>query len=516
MHFHKSLILLPAIGLGNIVAHAQDLNLAYNMSNLTVQGTARSMGFGNALGSIGGDFSSASVNPAGLGVYRSSEFTLTPTLRMNGTNTSYLGEITSDNNVRFNFNNFGMVFTDAPKGKRYDRRSWKAVSFAFGMNRVADFNRNYAFAGNNYSNSATHAFEADANQYPADPVSTSPLSVPGYIGYQAYLLNINANGDYYSTVPVSGGIRQDKFVRERGRINEYAISLGGNYQEQLMVGATLGIPSVKYDINSTFSESLSINNTANNPDKFNYFNYTQNLKVTGTGVNLKIGAIYKVNNNIRIGGAFHTPTVYALNETYTPSINSNLGNTTTVATVDNGILASNRFDYSFVSPWRGILSGSYIMKGKGFITLDYEYIGYNSMSFIYPVGDGYGNNYEQQEQAMNRSIKNTYQGTSNVRIGAEALLTKYFMLRAGFGYYSNPYKANGMGGERMDFSGGLGFRGTNGFFADLGFVHSAYQVQAAPYSIDYNYVVSSPISTVPMYTTDYSINNIAMTVGVKF
>lgn len=516
MHFYKSLILLPALSLGSIVAEAQDLNLAYNMSNLTVQGTARSMGFGNALGSIGGDYSSASVNPAGLGVYRSSEFTLTPSLRMNGSNTTYLGETTFDNNVRFNFNNFGMVFTDAPKGKRYDRRRWKAISFAFGMNRVADFNRNYAFAGNNYNNSASQAFEADANQYPDDALSRSPLSVPGYIGYQAYVLNVNSKGDFYSILPIEGGIRQDKYVTERGRINEYAISLGGNYEEQLMVGATLGIPSVKYDITSTFGESLSINNTASNPYKFNYFNYTQNLSVTGTGVNLKLGAIYKVNNNVRIGGAFHTPTVYALNETYTPSIISNINNVTTNANVNNGYLASNRFDYSFVTPWRGILSGSYILKGKGFLTLDYEYVSYNSMSFIYPVGDGFGNNYTQQEQAMNRSIKNTYKGTSNVRIGAEALLTKFFMARAGFGYYGNPYKTSGTGGQRMDISAGLGFRGTSGVFADLGFVHSAFQVEATPYNIDYNYVVSGPISTIPMYTTNYSLNNLALTVGVKF
>ena len=56
---------------------------------------------------------------------------------------------------------------------------------------------------------------------------------------------------------------------------------------------------------------------------------------------------------------------------------------------------------------------------------------------------------------MNQSISKTYKNVSNFRLGAEALLTKYFMVRGGFGYYGNPYKASGVNGQRMDFSGGI-------------------------------------------------------------
>ena len=122
-------ILLSAFVLGSFASRAQDMGEAYNLSNLEVQGTARSMGFGNALGSIGGDFSSLSVNPAGIGIYRSSELTVTPTLRFNNASSDYISNTTSDNNTRFNFNNFGLVLTSAPKGKRYERHAWKAVSF---------------------------------------------------------------------------------------------------------------------------------------------------------------------------------------------------------------------------------------------------------------------------------------------------------------------------------------------------------------------------------------------------
>ncbi len=139
------LLLFPAFIIGSISASAQDVTEAYNLSNLTVQGTARSMGFGNALGSVGGDFSSLSVNPAGLGIYRSSELSITPSLRINSAKGDYAGTTSSDNNTRASINQFAIVLTSAPKGKRYDSRNWKAVSFAFGMNRVADFNHNYTY-----------------------------------------------------------------------------------------------------------------------------------------------------------------------------------------------------------------------------------------------------------------------------------------------------------------------------------------------------------------------------------
>ena len=84
---------------------AQSVSDAAKYSQTSTFATARSVGFGGALGSVGGDFSSLSVNPAGIGIYRKSEFMVTPGLRFNGTNTDYSGSSSADNNVRFGFNN---------------------------------------------------------------------------------------------------------------------------------------------------------------------------------------------------------------------------------------------------------------------------------------------------------------------------------------------------------------------------------------------------------------------------
>ena len=129
---------------------------------------------------------------------------------------------------------------------------------------------------------------------------------------------------------------------------------------------------------------------------------------------------------------------------------------------------------------------------------------------------------------MNQAIKKTYKAASNFRLGGEAKIAKYFMARLGFGYYGNAYTPYGESTanssyttERIDVSAGLGFHFRH-FFTDLGFGHSMYQGYDQPYSVAYNkgqgtnYVFSGPETTVPTAKTSYSLNNVALTLGMKF
>ncbi|MCW3120931.1 MAG: hypothetical protein JWQ38_423 [Flavipsychrobacter sp.] len=513
-------LLLPALLLGFFAASAQDVASAYNIANSTVQGSARSMGFGNALGSVGGDFSSVSVNPAGLGIYRTSELTFTPSLRINATNSQYTGNTTPDNNTRFNINSFGLIFTNAPRGKRYDERNWKTVSFALGMNRTADFNRNYSYSGKNVTSSGSQVFEADAN-YDKVSAGSSDGGTLGFMGYQSYLLNLDANGNYYSIVHPNSSVNQMRSVQERGGASEYTISLGGNYKERLMLGMTIGMPTFNYVRDISYTETLAGDNNAPNPYGFTSLKYSQHSDITGDGINAKIGAIYKVNDMFRIGASFHTPTYYSITDLYNPMLTTVHNDTVATISEDNGYTLASRFNYTLTTPWKSILSATMIIDKVGFITADFEYVGYNSMRYQYSA-DAYGYSLQAEQDAMNQEIKKTYKGTSNFRLGGEARLAKYFMARAGFGYYGNAYTAYGQSTansyyntERIDLSAGVGFRFDH-FFADLGYVHSMYQGYEQPYSVDYGGITSASAAVIPGAKINYGINNIALTLGVKF
>ena len=504
--------LLASVGVAaTLHSSAQDLNEAYNLSNMTPQGTARSIGFGSALGSIGGDFSSISVNPAGLGVYRTSELSFTPSLKINFASSDFQGVTRNDNNTRANINNFGVVFTEAPKGRRYDRRAWKAVSFAIGVNRVADFNHDYNYKGNNATSSASLAFEADANAYPND-ITPGTLA---YTGLNSGVISLSTL-NYYTAVPFAGGISQSNVIQERGGINEYAIALGGNYKEKLLLGATIGIPSMAYVRNSDYTETVLPTNSYN-PAHFQTFTYNNKLNISGLGVNLKVGAIYKATDFLRIGAAFHTPTLYSITEVTDYGISSVVNNYQyAISTANN--LPQQRFDYSFATPLKSVLSASIILKKLGFVTADYEFVNFGTMKYYYPAGfdENTGISYKTEADQMNQAIKNNYQSASNIRVGAEIKITKHFMVRGGAGYYGNPYKT-GTAMERLDISAGLGFR-TKNFFADFGAVNSMYKFSEQAYSkVNYNYVATASTHALPpVATVKNTVNNVAVTVGVKF
>ncbi|MCB0805347.1 MAG: hypothetical protein KDC05_06070, partial [Bacteroidales bacterium] len=64
---------------------------ALRYSTTSVVGTARYTAMGGAFGALGADFSTLSSNPAGIGLYKSSEFTITPSLYIGSTNSTYMG-----------------------------------------------------------------------------------------------------------------------------------------------------------------------------------------------------------------------------------------------------------------------------------------------------------------------------------------------------------------------------------------------------------------------------------------
>lgn len=494
---------------------AQDETDALRFSYLQPQGTARSMGIGGALGALGGDFTSLSINPAGIGVYRRSEVTFTPSLKMNNTQGTYLSTQMDDNSTRFTINNLGIVATSAQRGQRYERSSWKSTSFGFGINRLADFSHNYTYGGrmainpfDNSSSSGAEVFSIDANRYPDDVNNSNASGTPAYMGYQSFLLD-TAGGKYIPVTFNTNAVDQQRTVIQKGGISEMAISLGGNYEEKLMLGATLGVPVVRYKREIIYTEKDA---SGNNNNDFESFEYSETLTTRGSGINLKLGAIYKPVDAIRIGAAIHTPTLMNLKDEFNKSLTAsteNLKNTlgfggSSTTRVD---APTNTYQYSLVTPWRGVISAAGILGKYGFISIDYEYVNYASARFYFEDAD------RSWQNDINSAIKNSYKGASNLRAGLEGRLDKV-SLRVGFGYYGSPYKTSAVNGDRIELSAGVGFR-TDSWFVDLGFVNSQSKMQEQPYTLDPSAPGYASVM-VPTATLKNNFNNAALTFGVKF
>ena len=44
------------------------------------------------------------------------------------------------------------------------------------------------------------------------------------------------------------------------------------------------------------------------------------LKVSGYGINLKVGAIFRAHENIKLGAALHSPTIYNMEEEFNTGV----------------------------------------------------------------------------------------------------------------------------------------------------------------------------------------------------
>ena len=155
-------------------AIAQSATDAFRWSNWNITGTARTFGAGGAMGALGADFGTISTNPAGLAVFRKSEFTLTPQLQIAQTSSTLLSDadqqVSSEQKNKFGLSNIGAVFANHnPNGK------WKTANFAIGFNQLANYNQSVYFEGRSLG-SITDRWVDLANNNGLDDFEAGPAS----------------------------------------------------------------------------------------------------------------------------------------------------------------------------------------------------------------------------------------------------------------------------------------------------------------------------------------------------
>ena len=240
----KYIIIFVLLCFAQMQMFAQNEIDALRYSNITFGGTARYIGIGGAFGAIGGDFSSLSTNPAGLGVFRTSEFSFSPSIYTSKSSSKYFEETKEDIKYNFNLGNIGFVSSYKLRKAHEEGPGWEFINFGFGINRYANFNNRILLEGDNLSSSLITDYLNRANGRLIDELGAFDTE----LAYNAYLIDpIDSLGNYSSAIPVNGGVRQSKSITTSGSINEMVISLGGNYNDQFYIGGTIGFPFIRYN-----------------------------------------------------------------------------------------------------------------------------------------------------------------------------------------------------------------------------------------------------------------------------
>lgn len=446
-------------------------------------GTARFNAMGGSFGALGGDLSSIAINPAGLGLYRRGELVFTPSLFNQRVTSTYNGTTTDDVRTNFRIENFGFVLNS--KNDNAKEEGWQSFTFGIAYNRYQSYQSNLRMQGQ-ASTSLADAWSNSAN-------GTGPSGLNAFaegLAWNAYLLNTLPNDStrYTDTIPDGNIINQEKRIQQHGSMGEWSFAIGGNYSERLFLGASLNLPSIRYEEATTYTEEENDSNS-----KFTNFIYNQSLVTRGNGFNLRVGLIYRPIDLLRLGISIQTPSILRMSDDYSASLRSLIGGQLWDLNSPAG-----QYDYTLRTPLRATGSVAFIFGKKGVLNVDYEYVDYSD-------GRLRANDYGFSEE--NNAVRNKYQAGHNIRVGGEVRLNP-LSIRAGFAYYGNPYASNvNNSTNRLSISGGVGYRDPKDrFYFDFALVNTRMKE---------NYYFYSPDLANPV-VNEWSATTGVLTVGFRF
>lgn len=463
---------------------AQNEQDALRYSRIGFGGTARFSSMAGAFGAVGGDMSVMSYNPAGIALFRKNEMTFTPSLFSQNVKSDYNGTMSEDSRYNLRFDNFGFVFAGPTENTQ--EKGWQGLAMGIGYNRYASYQANVWMSG--------QARTSMMDSWAKTAGGVGPAGLDYFnegLAWNAYLLN-TVPGDtthYTDTIPDGDLLSQEKRITMRGGMGEWVFCFGGNYSNKLYIGASVGIPTVRYEETTAYTEQEVVDTTSD----FNALQFSQSLVTRGRGINFKFGIIYRPVDLFRIGFSFSSPTVLRLSDAYSSEMQSSIGNQQFDAPSPDGT-----YSYTIRTPFRFTGSLAVLFGNVGLISADVELVDYSDARIR-------ANDYNFT--TANNAIQSKYTMAPNVRIGGEFRVLP-LVFRGGFAYYSSPYAASvNNNASRLYFTGGVGYRDEDdSFFIDLGVISNVEKS---------NYYFYDQTLVNPVHNT-WKATNVMLTVGFRY
>jgi hypothetical protein len=421
---------------------------ALRFSQTNYGSSARFKGMGNAQIGVGGDISSLGGNPAGLGLFTRSEFVFTPEFNGTTIDANYLNNNTSTNRSQINLNQLGAVFyipTYRAKGQD-TKKGVVSAAVGLGYNRNNDFGLEANYSGVNTETSVYNMF----NDYSIAPNSLQATN-----------------------------------VSRTGSVSEFNIAGALNISNQVYIGAALGLVNLRLNYDSMLDEDGIASDY--------YINYNQNQQSRGSGVNAKLGVIFRPVSELRLGVNLQTPTWFSVDDSYAVSSN------------DPNVLTSEVYDFSYNlrTPLKGSLGASYVIGNRALLSADVDFVDYSTIRFSSSDGGDITTINEG-----NSEVSSSYKSALNYRVGGEVKVNDFVSLRAGYGMNGTAYKDDDNNDFATTFySGGIGYRNRNYYF-DLAYQRVQTRTTFSPYLM--------PNFTEPIADTKNSKDNVFLTFGIRF
>ena len=500
-----------------VSAGAQTQYDAFRFSDSELNGTARFVGMGGAMGALGADISVIGTNPAGMALFRGHDVSTSFSFNSTHVKSDFTGVTMKEKKNNMSFDQIGFVYST----KIGNRTNLRYLNFGFNYHKSNNLNKIFSSGGfldglsqtwqmaNMIGGTVGALSEIDDiyNYGDVDGIQ-NPYNVNypylGVMGVRTGLVGIDA---VTSKLKGWNGDRNYYNSREEGGIQQYDFNVSFNVQDKMYFGATLGVYEVDYRRTTFYEESINSQSEESgitlNHGGFYQLNNTH--RTTGTGFDLKLGAIFRPidDSAFRFGFAIHTPTWYTLTDTYNSSIYSDITYQVFDKTenavkeeieqinenVYDYVGGETKQDYRLTTPWKFNVNMGTVFGGIMAVGAEYEFAAHNHSKLYYY--DGYA------MTEMNEVINEDVKGLHTLRLGMETRIAPAFSVRAGYNFSSQAfkktaYKALASNDMRTDVeynnkysqntvTVGLGYAGRI-FYVDLAYKYNLYKSDFYPFS----------------------------------
>lgn len=454
----KYFLLLAAAGLASMSTSAQETYQDTKLMENELNGTARYVGMGGAMEALGADLSTMQSNPAGIGLFRKSQFAISGgILSQSGDNAKkdkgldFKGDATNAS-----FDQVGFVWAS-----RTGRNSW--LNLGFNYHKSRNFDQILSTSGKLNNASLNKLSAAKYANGLAEKGSMAWNAVDD--SYAKFLANDKGGMTYYNATSYAFG------QHEYGYIGEYDFNVSGNINDRVFLGATFGLHDVNYRGNKLYAE-----NDATGALSDNY----EQLKIDGTGFDVKFGAIFRpiAESPFRIGLYVNTPVFYDLTMRGAYDL--------TFYPVNNGSETGNSsdYDYKVYTPWKFGVSLGNTFGNNLAMGITYEYQKYGAIDNRINDGNTYyddwtGSYYSDSnsDDAMNNDTELNLKSVHLLKVGLEYKPIPQMAIRVGYNYMSPQFNDNAYRDGSLQ-SPGVGYatsadytnwKATNRFTCGLGF-----------------------------------------------
>ena len=394
---------------------AQTLFEGVNLSYQPIEGTARVMAMSGAFGALGGDPSAIQINPAGLGIYRSSEisFTLSDTYSKTRSNWGDVQKNKGENSFDFSRISYVQSFLSGRENGLI------ASNFAISYNRSRSSLLRLGLTGNVGAMSFSTVMaemgkgiseldmitSSEKSPYDNEKVAWLPL-----MAYQTNLIEAKT-GSSYRALNEKTMVAPTYNALIRYAIDDINISYAANINHLFYIGADFSLKLYQRSESSEYSEEFLLENQ---------------IETSGVGFNFKVGLIARPISFWRLGFAYHTPTFYHISQTTKPVLNELVS-------------AVGTDSYRFSTPSRYLFSTAFLFGKKAAIDVEYEIADCQSMRFnsISQTSKDNGNPFRNE----NLYIKNMAKVVHVVKVGAEYRPFEFLSFRIGGSYFSPAVKS---------------------------------------------------------------------------